>query len=152
MFVGSGDACVASAVARSSHGTSRSGLGSLEKCFRRASWLLRLAELVITEPCGVLGGEPPVCVKQRPDTAVKSVWQISYESGVRAKFDSELEQRVRNLGVFSRLLCAQGDPATSLLPLCARQKPLARQSWVGSLCLEFGIRFRLPSLWVPVTY
>lgn len=44
---------------------------------------------MITEPCGVLGGEPPVCVKQHPDVTVKSVWQISYESGVRAKFDSE---------------------------------------------------------------
>lgn len=116
---------------------------------------------MVTEPCGVLGSEPPICAKQHPDTAVKSVWQISYESGVMAKFDSDHVNLSKGSEIWVRIhasFAVQGDSAMSPLPLCARQKLLesvktkARQSWVGRLCLEFGIRFRLPSLWVPVTF
>lgn len=77
------------------------------------------------------------------------------------KYDSDRVNLSKGSEIWVRIhtsFAAQGDPATSLLPLCARQKLLAsvkakaRQSWVGRLCLEFGMRFRLPSLWVPVTY
>lgn len=75
---------------------------------------------MITGPCGVLGSEPPVCVQQHPDSAVKAVWQISSESGIRAKFDGE---RVNlSKGSETRVRFHASSPAASPLPLCARQK------------------------------
>lgn len=106
----SGDACVTSAAGYFSHGTSRSGLGSLEKkCFLRASWLLRLAELVWSQhPAGFLGASPQSVQSSTLIPAVKLLSRVfgkahtKVESNGEAGFRNacELEQRVQNLVPF----------------------------------------------------